>query len=302
MVALVIISSLLAAAFFGLTSVIQQVRAEKQDDNLNLKPQLIINLLKDKIWLISLATSFVGYLFQALALAKGSLVLVQPLLVSGLIFALVIAAGFVRKKMLNLTEWLASLAVCMGIAILLVAANPTQGVTNISSSVWTVTIIASLGTIGILGAVSMLLSSVSKSVIQAGAAGVSNALAAVFIKGQMGKVVKAYSVHKGIGHILWVVVSSWETYALIGSYFLVLIFVQSSFQSGPISWSLPTLTVANPVASLIIGVLSFKESINSSPIALIIQIASFVLLTGGVIVLAKAETKEIKTDYLVNQG
>jgi len=302
MIWLVAIFALLAAAFFGLTSVIQQVRAEKQDSTLNLKPQLIINLFKDKIWLISIATSFIGYLFQALALGKGSLILVQPILVTGLIFALVIAAGFVKKKMLNLKEWLSSVAVCLGVVVLLISAHPSGGVSNATTNVWLLTIICCLLAIGILGALSMLFSPVYKSVLQAGAAGVSNALAAVFIKGQMGKVVTAYQRHESIMQILRVIFSSWETYALIGSYLLVLIFVQSSFQCGPISWSLPTLTVANPVASLIMGIVSFKEHINHSGIATFFIIGGFILLTIGVVVLARLESDEISNVSLKNHA
>ena len=54
---------------------------------------MFLTLLRRPLWWAGTAAAVAGgYVFQALALAKGSLLLVQPILVSGLLFALPLSA------------------------------------------------------------------------------------------------------------------------------------------------------------------------------------------------------------------
>ena len=49
-------------------------------------------LLRRPLWWAGTGVAVLGYVFQALALIKGSLIVVQPLLVSALLFALPLSA------------------------------------------------------------------------------------------------------------------------------------------------------------------------------------------------------------------
>ena len=79
------------------------------------------------VWLIGMAADGLGYVAQAIALALGSLVLVQPLLATSLLFALPLGAWW-GKRRLHRSDGLWAIALTAGLAVFLVAGNPTAGV------------------------------------------------------------------------------------------------------------------------------------------------------------------------------
>ena len=67
-----------------------------------------------------------AYLLEAAALSVGSIVVVQPLLVSGLLFALPLSAiGGVGKP--GRREWVAAVALTLGIAVFVTVGSPSGG-------------------------------------------------------------------------------------------------------------------------------------------------------------------------------
>jgi hypothetical protein len=62
--------------------------------------------------------------FQAAAFAYGGLLVVQPLLVSGLVVALMFAARWSGRR-LHRAEWVSAIVLCAGLATFLVEASPT---------------------------------------------------------------------------------------------------------------------------------------------------------------------------------
>ena len=60
--------------------------------------QLLRRLLHSPLWLVGWATNMIGFLVQAAALHFGSVALVQPLLVTQLLFALPLASVWRRSS------------------------------------------------------------------------------------------------------------------------------------------------------------------------------------------------------------
>src|SRR5690349_6278859 len=130
---LVVVFSLVAAFLFAAAASIQQhaVRETAPDTpgapGYGTARQLVIllpllalvrRLLRNKLWLLGWATNLAGFLIQAAALHLGSVALVQPILVTQLLFALPLASAWRRRWPLH-RDWLAGTAICAGVALFL---------------------------------------------------------------------------------------------------------------------------------------------------------------------------------------
>ena len=87
----IILLSLASAASYGLAAVLQHHAAIREAPELSLRAGLLVRLARRPLWLVGNVLDGVGYLFQFLALRRGSLALVEPLLVLSLVFALPVA-------------------------------------------------------------------------------------------------------------------------------------------------------------------------------------------------------------------
>jgi drug/metabolite transporter (DMT)-like permease len=67
-----------------------------------------------------------------------------------------------------------------------------------------------------------------------------------------------------------------------------LLLTQSAFHAGALRLSLPTLTVAQPLVAVAIGLGFFGEHIHSRGIAPLFELFGLVLVTVGVFVLARS--------------
>ena len=110
--ALAIGSALLAALVAALGIVVRQAALHRPAADEASSGTTIPAYLSDRLWWAGTVASAAGYAFQAMALAHGSLLLVQPLLVSSLLFVLPLsakgnAALSVMETHLQLDDWFA---------------------------------------------------------------------------------------------------------------------------------------------------------------------------------------------------
>ena len=90
---MVYVLAIAAAALFGLGAAVQQRVAAHAPDRTVLRPALLWHLARQPFWLVGVATALVGNVFAGIALGIGGVALVQPLLVTRLIFALPVGPG-----------------------------------------------------------------------------------------------------------------------------------------------------------------------------------------------------------------
>ena len=67
-----------------------------------------------------------GFALQVLALRKGSLIVVQPVITTSLVFTLGLSATFSRQA-LRARDWAAAVAVVAGLSVFLVVSHPDEG-------------------------------------------------------------------------------------------------------------------------------------------------------------------------------
>jgi hypothetical protein len=118
------------------------------------------------------------------------------------------------------------------------------------------------------------------------AAGIINGLSAAFIKGMAHQI--ARGLHHGLVSAATSLLESWQIYAFAVTLLLATLLVQSAYQSGPIRWSLPALTAANPVTSVLLGATVLSEQVHSGPLALAGATVGLSLVVAGILALSSS--------------
>jgi hypothetical protein len=105
---------------------------------------LFVKLLHDRSWWLGSLVSAGGFALQAAALGFGSVLLVQALLVSSLLFALLISAQLSRRAVSG-WEWVWAVLLGAAVAVIVTVGNPQAGQSRASLQIW-------IGVAAVLGA------------------------------------------------------------------------------------------------------------------------------------------------------
>ena len=123
---LVVLLAVLAAVFLAIGIVVRQRATMDVPQEHGVSSVMFLTLLRRPLWWAGTAAAVAGYVFQALALAKGSLLLVQPILVSALLFALPLSARLARRRVTR-GEWLWAVVLTVALAVFVVLAKTRPG-------------------------------------------------------------------------------------------------------------------------------------------------------------------------------
>ncbi len=272
-----VVAALGAALGYAVASVLQHQAAGREPPSHSMRPSLLLRLLARPRWLLGAAVDLSAYGLQFLALSYGSLVLVQPLMVSGLLFALPLGAVVGHKRMTR-SEWLGAFAVFAGVSVFLLVASPAKGQPDPTNLAWALLFVTTLGIAGLLVLAAGRHTS-RRTMYLAGATGMFYGLTAALTKSV------AHLVSIGV---FWAL-TQWPPYALVAVALVSLLVGQSAFQSGPLSSSLPVLAVVDPIVSIMIGALAFGETVNTSGAAPVVEVAALATMVVGVLVLGTSD-------------
>jgi drug/metabolite transporter (DMT)-like permease len=264
----------LGAAFcYAAAAVVQQRSARQVDARHAGRISLLWSLLHRPVWLAGIAVDVAGYVLQAVALRYGSLALVQALLVSGLGFAVVLAAATGERA--TRRDLAGSAAIAAGLMLFVLGA-PVGGTSSAPFARWAVAGAATLG----LSAVFVLAAARAvgpsrRAALYAAAAGVAYGLTGALTK----TVVRP-------GQLDAHLVLTWPPYALAAVSLAGMVVVQTSFQAGPVTASLPVLTAAEPVWAWVLGAALFSERAHHPAPAVV----GAVVAALGIVVVARSPT------------
>ncbi len=272
----IMLLSLASAACYGIAAVLQH-REAVQHKPVPARLGLLGHLVRRPVWLAGGAMDGIGYVLQFLALRRGSLALVEPLLVLSLVFALPFASRLDRRRIAT-SEVLASVLIVGGLVTFLECARPALGRPSATASQWLVLSVA-------------IAASCSVLVLAAG-------------KGKPRRVAVMYSVGAGMlfgyiaavtertGHLLdrgaLHVLETWPPYALVITAVVALWLTQSAFNAGMLRLSLPTLTVGQPLVALAIGIGVFGEHIHTRGFDPVLEAIGLAVMTVGVYALTRS--------------
>ncbi len=114
------------AASFGAASALQQRATKEVPDAGVLGPRLLVELARRPRWLLASGAVLLGLALQVVALAFAPLTLVQPVLVSGIVFGTLSAAWLAHRRP-DRTIVVGVSAVAVGLAAFLALARPGGG-------------------------------------------------------------------------------------------------------------------------------------------------------------------------------
>lgn len=281
-----VVLSLLAALAFAVGAVLQQHAAARQPPERHMRPALVVGLLRRPLWLAGVAANGVGTLLQLAALWRGSLVAVQPLLVCGLLFALPINSLVLRRRLPGWRECASGAVVCLGLALFLLATDPSPGTGTTAASSWGIALSLLFACALVLVLAAGRASGPLRPGLLAVAAGAINGLSAAFIKG-VARLIR-HDIGGGVLFTLGHAVRDWEFYGVAVTLVLATLLVQSAYQIGPIRWSLPALTAANPVTSVLLGAMVLSEQVRTTPISLAGAVVGLGLVVSGILTLSSS--------------
>jgi drug/metabolite transporter (DMT)-like permease len=271
------------AASFGLASAVQQRATKQVPTSGTLNPRLLLELIRQPMWVLGIVTVIVGLSLQLVALAFGPLVLVQPLLVTGVLFGAVFSALLARRSVDRLVV-LGALGCVAGLSAFLVLARPTGGTTQHADGWALVPLAIGLGVI-VLGclAVAARCSGAVQVAALAAATGVLYGLTAGLMKVVTGQF-RANGFIEPFEHPLLYVVCAVGPMGFLLS--------QNTFQQGTlIAPALAIITIVDPLVGVAIGVSWLGEQVDSSPVVLAGQVISAVILIGSVVLLTYRSTR-----------
>jgi drug/metabolite transporter (DMT)-like permease len=266
-----------AALLYALTSVLQHSAAVEVAHHRSLRPGLLLELVRRPRWLLGNLAEVGAVALQFVALRRGSLLLVQTLLVAGLLFALPLGAAMQHRRLTS-TDWLGTVAVVVGLGIFVAVARPTRGRGQASHLGWAAVLGLGCGVVAALIVAAPRRPGSARASYLGAACGVLFGVDAALAKAT------GHLLNHGIAHT----VRGWQPYALavlgVGGFLLA----QSAFQAGPLAASLPLMTALDPLAAALIGVLAFHERLASDGFAIVLQVGAAVAIVAGVWVLARS--------------
>ncbi len=276
----------LAAAFaFAMSSSLKHVSAGHVPDAQSLHPgklaRLVRATLAHPLWLGGIGCDVLGLALQILALHLGALVVVQPLLISGLVFALVLRQRFEHHQV-NAAQigWAILLSGALAGFLLLATTGvppPAAGSADRLPAV-TAGVLGLLLTAGCVELGRRQQSDARSAVLLGAAVGVVYAATAALLKSL------SYIAVRAPVHLL----ISWQLYTLIAAGAAGLLLNQLAFQAGPITASLPATATVDPLLSIVIGVAVYDEHIRRGPADGTVLIALLLLLGAAVIQLTRS--------------
>lgn len=252
-VAVAVPCALGAAVAFAIANVEQMRAARRTEAPSEVSHQLLVRLVRDRGWLIGLATSVGGYGLQAVGLFLAPVVLVQPLIVTELLFALPLAAWYAGRR-LGAREWAGAICVAGGITAFLVVGNPSGDNAHITT-------IATLGISVAAGALTLILVAFAESFPERPMVRASGlALASSVCFGMLSVMTKVVTRQFQHDHLRALTHS--QPYLLAAFAITGLLLSQTAFRIAPLSVSLPLIDIGEPVSASLLAVIALHERLD----------------------------------------
>jgi drug/metabolite transporter (DMT)-like permease len=276
---LVVLLAVLAAVFLAIGIVVRQRATMDVPQEHGVSSVMFLTLLRRPLWWGGTAAAVAGFVFQALALANGSLLLVQPILVSGLLFALPLSARLAHRRVTR-GEWLWAMVLTAALAVFVVLANTRPG--DYEASLTLSVLVAVICTAAVSACVLVATRTMGwkRAVLLAVAVGVLFGVVAVLTK-----LVMHLLTHEGLRAVLTTPV----LYLLVVIGVLATFLQQSAFHAGSLQTSVPTMLVLEPVVAVVLGAVVLGEHLDVSRLDAVLIAISAVAMAAATIALGRDE-------------
>ncbi len=274
------ILAIAAAAFFAIAATLWQKASLGLDTVSIRQPKSILTLLTRWVWLLGLGAQLAGVALQGAALDRGRVAIVQPLLVTSIIWAIPFGYFLTAQKILR--REVIGAAICVaGLGIFGAFGDPSQGVDDAPGSDWAAAILLITAICCALLLFANRGGATAKAALFGTVAGVLYGLSATLMK----PVVESFHTEG------WDSLGNWELWVMLVAGGVGFVLQQISLSSGQLVISVTTVSVANPVISVMLGVLILEERLDDTVVA----VAGLALALFGAVVIASTQEKEKAT-------
>jgi hypothetical protein len=280
-----VVTAVAAALVLGISSVADQRSTKRVKPARSGSPRILLDLVRQPLWLTAIGANLVGFALQVVALDFGSLALVQPLLVCDLVFAVLISRYLARRRgdqlpggrRSGLAVFTGVSAAAAGVAGFLVVGRPSGGHADVKFDVLAPLAIGLVVVAGGCLAVAARYQNL-RPLALALACGVNYGVAAF--------AVKLVTTEFGGGPDK--VFTNWPIYVLAVVGPVGFILNQDAFQQGTFLAPVQAIiTTADPVISIGLGVVWLGVVLRGSPADIFGEVASLLLMTAGIIITAR---------------
>ena len=269
--------ALLAALLFALAATLQQKGTLNLPEISLRNPESLARLAGQTMWLLGTLALLAGYAFQAAALDRGRLVIIQPLLVTTVVFALPLGYLLTRQHV-GRREVIGAAVIVCGLALFALFGDPAGGRENASNDEWAFAIAVLAAVCAVLLAFGGHGNLAIKAAVYGSVAGILFGLSAALTKPTL------EYLHAGTDELL----SHWQPYVLAIAGVLGFVVQQVSLGTGRLAPSVATVSVANPVVSILLGVILLEERLSRPAWHVVVAYIGLGLALVGAVVISLA--------------
>jgi hypothetical protein len=271
-----------SALAYGITAVTEQLSTKRVKQRRALSPELLLDLIKQPLWLAGIAANVASFALQVVALRFGPLALVEPILVFDMIFAGLISAAL--RKHADPVTGAGVVACAAGIAGFLLIARPSAG-REAMGFIEALPLLAGFAAV-LAGCLALArLNRTARPLALALACGAAYAVTDFSIK------LATAQLSGGLASLF----THWPIYAvaIIGPIGFVL--NQNAFQAGDVlAPVLAMITIADTIGAIGLGWLFLDEKLASGPLQIAGEAPSLLVMAVGIIVLAHRSPQAVR--------
>ena len=275
--------ALVSACGFAVSTSLQHRVAGTAPDTLTSGVRILLHVVRRPLWLLGSVTGAAALCLHALALKLGAIALVQPLMLAGVVLAVLVRAGLDRRLPLR-AELSAVLLTTVALAVFLAVANPQPSPTPPDLGFAGLVVVAGFVVSGIVTAVGKRVTSPDVAALLLGvAAGTLFGLTAGLMK----------LIGSGFdSHDIAASVFGWPLLAMVVAGVAATAINQRAYQIAALAKSMPVLNVVDVLVAVLFGRVVFGERPAHGAAALVVQAVAMVFLAIGLRRLALLETPQ----------
>jgi drug/metabolite transporter (DMT)-like permease len=194
----------------------------------------------------------IGYVVQAIALDHGRLAIIQPLLVTTVVFALPLGY-FLTAQEVGRREIVGAAVVVIGLGLYAIFGDPAGGSDNAPNGEWAIALVI-LGIVCVgLYVTARRSDGARQAALYGVVSGILFGVSACLVKPTL------EMLHDGG---VDAVLSHWEFYGMAITGIVAFVLQQVSLSAGYLATSVATVSVSNPIVSVALGILLFDERLS----------------------------------------
>lgn len=281
-----VVAAFVSAWIFAVVTNLQREAAARVPADGTGPMHLVRRLVADPRWLVTAPLGAVAVLLHGLALARGSILVVQSVIALGLVAALVLEARRSRRP-LHRNELAGAALVMAGVVAVVATGQPAHG--GATAGAWVVPACAVVVAVTVLAVRRSrhAVGSVLQARILGAAAGACFAVDAVFLQ-RLATTVDG-GLLSGLAGLLAALAADPATVAVdvvgfLGAGFVGGVAVHRAYQVAPLRSVQPAMAAAEPVTAFLIGAVLLNEGVRGGGWGFAVLLTGLLALTAGIVV------------------